>query len=163
MIKELFYWFWNLFCGLFTFKYSRISYEFKYLYWYLRYGFAYYNVQDMDQYIAKRFSTMLPLFLKYNLGAPKGFKYKKYKQDLRELKNLCDLIYSNNFDFLRYEKQVHYKNRFLNLLKIHFQHLTNATISFPPVSHSKYFHLSQTIIPYPNDFQFPLLKSQHFS
>ena len=123
MIKELFHWIWQLFCGLFTFKYSRISYDFTNLYWYLKYGFTYYDIQDTDQYMAARLSSMLQLFIKHHCAIPFEYTTEKYKQDLRELKNLCDLIYSNDFDFLSYKKQVHYKNRFLNLLKTHFFHL----------------------------------------
>ena len=97
--------------------------EGQHLYWYLKYGFTYYDLQDTDQYITEKLSSMLQLFIKYHYAIPTGYTSKKYKQDLRELKNLCDLIYSNDFDFLRFTQQVHYKNRFLNLLKTHFFHL----------------------------------------
>ena len=123
MIKELWHWIWQLIKGLFTFKYSRISYDVTNLYWYLRYGFAYWDIQDMDQYLAQRINKMLPLFRKYTCGIPDQMSAKQYYDDLHQLEHLAGFIFTAEFEDLHWNEQINIKNRFLNLLKKHFYHL----------------------------------------
>ena len=82
MIKELLHWILQLIIGLFTLKPSRISYDFKNLYYYLRYGFAYWDIQDLDEYLTKRIAKMLP-FIKWRF-----FENSKEYNEINELENL---------------------------------------------------------------------------
>lgn len=114
MIKELFHWTIQLIFGLFTFKPSRIKYDFTNLYWYLRYGFTYWDIQDLDEYLTKRIAKMIP-FIKGRF-----FENSKEYHEIIELENLSNYIFSYDFENLNYNKQQKLRNRFTNLLKKYY-------------------------------------------
>lgn len=112
MIKELFHWTIQLIFGLFTFKPSRIKYDFANLYWYLRYGFTYWDIQDLDQYLTIKISKMLPF---HRAFSNQEWDSKKHIE-LCELQALSERIFTYEFEMLNPFEQIKLKNRFLNLL-----------------------------------------------
>ncbi len=123
MIKELFYWIWELVKDLFTFKWKYLAYDVQNLYWYLIYGFTYSDIQDMDKYIGKRIAKMLSKFISNTIGYPDGITNEQYIKDLREMQHLAELMWTQEFEDLKFETQEHLQNRFQNLLKKYFFHL----------------------------------------
>lgn len=116
MIKELFHWTIQLIFGLFTFKPSRIKYDFTNLYWYLRYGFTYWDIQDLDQYLTTKISKMLPF---YRAFSNQEWDNKQHG-DLCELQDLSERIFTYEFEMSNPFEQIKLKNRFLNLLKEYY-------------------------------------------
>ena len=123
MIKELFYWIWELIKDLFTFKWKYLVYDVQNLYWYLIYGFTYSDIQDMDKYIGKRIAKMLEKFNSNTIEFIINTQNDKSIKDLREMQHLAELMWTQEFEDLKFETQEHLQNRFQNLLKKYFFHL----------------------------------------
>ena len=123
MIKELFYWIWELIKDLFTFKWKYLAYDIQNLYWYLIYGFTYSDIQDMDKYIGKRIAKMLEKFNSNTIEFIINTQNDKSIKDLREMQHLAELMWTQEFEDLKFETQEHLQNRFQNLLKKYFFHL----------------------------------------
>ena len=123
MIKELFYWIWELIKDLFTFKWKYLVYDVQNLYWYLIYGFTYSDIQDMDKYIGKRMAKMLEKFNSNTVEFVINTQNDKSIKDLREMQHLAELMWTQEFEDLKFETQEHLQNRFQNLLKKYFFHL----------------------------------------
>lgn len=120
MIKELFYCVCELAKDLFTFKWKYLTYDIQNLYWYLIYGFTYSDIQDMDKYIGKRIAKMLE---KFNSNAIEFRHNQNNIKDLKEMQHLAELMWTQEFEDLKFETQEHLQNRFQNLLKKYFFHL----------------------------------------
>ena len=123
MIKELFHWIWELVKDVFTFKWKYLLYDIQNLYWYLIYGFTYSDVQDMDKYIGTRIGKMLEKFVPSTVGFPDKMTHEHYIKDLQELEKLATLLWTPEFEDLKWQTQDNLKNRFENLLKKYFFHL----------------------------------------
>ena len=123
MIKELFYWIWELIKDLFTFKWKYLAYDIQNLYWYLIYGFTYSDIQDMDKYIGKRIAKMLEKFNSNTVEFVINTQNEKSIKDLNEMQHLAELMWTQEFEDLKFETQEHLQNRFQNLLKKYFFHL----------------------------------------
>lgn len=113
MIKELFGLIWECIKSLFTF--GHIKYDFINLYWYLKYGFTFGDIQDMDFYITKRIRLMLEQFIKYNIGCPTKVKEEIYKKDIIRLKYLSNIIYLED-EVMSYKELNKLREEYLNLL-----------------------------------------------
>lgn len=120
MIKELSYCICELIKDLFTFKWKYLAYDIQNLYWYLIYGFTYSDIQDMDKYIGKRIAKMLE---KFNSNAIEFRHNENNIKDLKEMQHLAELMWTQEFEDLKFETQEHLQNRFQNLLKKYFFHL----------------------------------------
>lgn len=120
MFKELFYCVCELIKDLFTFKWKYLAYDIQNLYWYLIYGFTYSDIQDMDKYIGKRIAKMLE---KFNSNAIEFRHNENNIKDLKEMQHLAELMWTQEFEDLKFETQEHLQNRFQNLLKKYFFHL----------------------------------------
>ena len=120
MIKELSYCICELTKDLFTFKWKYLAYDIQNLYWYLIYGFTYSDIQDMDKYIGKRIAKMLE---KFNSNAIEFRHNENNIKDLKEMQHLAELMWTQEFEDLKFETQEHLQNRFQNLLKKYFFHL----------------------------------------
>ena len=120
MIKELSYCICELTKDLFTFKWKYLAYDIQNLYWYLIYGFTYSDIQDMDKYIGKRIAKMLE---KFNSNAIEFRHNQNNIKDLKEMQHLAELMWTQEFEDLKFETQEHLQNRFQNLLKKYFFHL----------------------------------------
>ena len=123
MIKELFHWIWELIKDLFTFKWKYLAYDVQNLYWYLVYGFTYSDIQDMDKYIGKRIAKMLEKFNSNTVEFVINTQNDKSIKDLNEMQHLAELMWTQEFEDLKFETQEHLQNRFQNLLKKYFFHL----------------------------------------
>ena len=123
MIKELFHWIWELVKDLFTFKWKYLVYDIQNLYWYLIYGFTYSDIQDMDKYIGKRIAKMLEKFNSNTIEFIINTQNDKSIKDLKEMQHLAELMWTQEFEDLKFETQEHLQNRFQNLLKKYFFHL----------------------------------------
>lgn len=123
MIKELLYWIKELLKSFFTFKWDRLSYDWTNFYWYLKYGYAYSAIADMDHYLVKRISEMLKQFNEHVIGYPDGMTYESFIKDLKELQRICETVSSDKFEDLKWQTQIHLKNRIENLLKKYLFHL----------------------------------------
>lgn len=123
MIKELLHWIWMIIYNVITFHWSHLDYHFTNLWWYLKYGFTYYDLQDMDWYLAKKISVMLDKFVIYTIGYPSGITQEQYIKELKELKYLCDTIWTPKFEDLHWKEQINRKNRCINLIRKYFFHL----------------------------------------
>lgn len=113
MIKELFSLIWECIKSLFTF--GHIKYDFINLYWYLKYGFTFGDIQDMDFYITKRISFMLEQFIIYKTGYPSNVKQEDYEKDLARLKYLSNIIYLED-EVMPYKEFEKLREEYLNLL-----------------------------------------------
>lgn len=120
MIKELSYCICELIKDLFTFKWKYLAYDIQNLYWYLIYGFTYSDIQDMDKYIGKRIAKMLE---KFNSNAIEFRHNENNIKDLKEIQHLAELMWTQEFEDLKFETQENLQNRFQNLLKKYFFHL----------------------------------------
>lgn len=120
MIKELFHCVCELIKDLFTFKWKYLAYDIQNLYWYLIYGFTYSDIQDMDKYIGKRIAKMLE---KFNSNTIEFRHNENNIKDLKEMQHLAELMWTQEFEDLKFETQEHLQNRFQNLLKKYFFHL----------------------------------------
>ena len=123
MIKELFHCVWELVKDLFTFKWKYLVYDIQNLYWYLIYGFTYSDIQDMDKYIGKRIAKMLEKFNSNTVEFVINTQNDKSIKDLKEMQYLAELMWTQEFEDLKFETQEHLQNRFQNLLKKYFFHL----------------------------------------
>lgn len=123
MIKELFHWIWELVKDLFTFQWKYLAYDIQNLYWYLIYGFTYSDIQDMDKYIGKRMAKMLEKFNSNTVEFVINVQNDKSIKDLKEMQHLAELMWTQEFEDLKFETQEHLQNRFQNLLKKYFFHL----------------------------------------
>ena len=130
MIKELWKWVSELFVDFYTFEWQHLGYDLKNIYWYLKYGFTFSDIQDMDIYLKNKIADMLGQFIKYNLGVPFNSydddyeaNKEKYNAELIELKELTRYINKPEFEDLEFEKQDELNKRFLELLNKHFFHL----------------------------------------
>ena len=92
MIKELWHWSWMFFSHLFTFRWQYIGYHWINLWWYLRYGFAMYDLQDTDDYLIRRMQDMLKLFIEYKHGYPEGCTPEEYHKAIERMIELCDIV-----------------------------------------------------------------------
>lgn len=120
MIKELFHCVWELVKDLFTFKCKYLVYDIQNLYWYLIYGFTYSDIQDMDKYIGKRIAKMLE---KFNSNVIEFGHSENNIKDLKEMQHLAELMWTQEFEDLKFETQEHLQNRFQNLFKKYFFYL----------------------------------------
>lgn len=120
MIKELFYWIYELVKDLFTFRWKYLAYDVQNLYWYLIYGFTYSDIQDMDKYIGKRMAKMLEKFNSNTVEFVINTQNDKSIKDLNEMQYLAELMWTQEFEDLKFETQEHLQNRFQNLLKKYF-------------------------------------------
>ena len=123
MIKELFHWILEFVKDLFTFQWKYLAYDIQNLYWYLIYGFTYSDIQDMDKYIGKRMAKMLEKFNSNTIEFIINTQNDKSIKDLREMQHLAELMWTQEFEDLKFETQEHLQNRFQNLLKKYFFHL----------------------------------------
>lgn len=121
MIKELWKWIWELIRDLFTFEWSHLAYDIQNIWWYLIYGFAFSDIQDMDAYLTKKTNKMLDKFIKYHFAFPYWDKdSKQYDKDLYEMKHLSSILFTVEFEDLKPQTQVKLQNRYVNLLKKYY-------------------------------------------
>lgn len=123
MIKELSHWVWEVIIHLITFRWRNLPYHFTNLWWYLRYGFTMYDIQDTDRYLTKRLADMLALYRKYYVGYPSNSTPEKWDAVLKEMEDLANETLSYDFEMLSFTKQKRKRTHFMTLVHKYFYSL----------------------------------------
>ena len=120
MIRELWHWWWLFFSHLITFRWNTLPYHWQNLWWYLWYGFSYFDLQDTDDYILTRFNKMLIQFQKYRVGMPDGVTDLEYTKIIDRMIYLTNLLSSEDTMDLEWEETVSLRKEFFDLMEKYF-------------------------------------------
>ena len=120
MLKELWHWTWMFLSHLLTFRWSNLGYHYTNLKMYLKYGFTLYDLQDADEYLLNRISSVLEQFSKHTVAYPEGTTLSKWKYKILQLSKTAKFITTEEFFEMGTKRQSRCKSHFLMELRRHF-------------------------------------------
>ena len=114
MLFELWKWVKELLVDIITFDVRHWKYDVTNIYWFLRYGFTFSDIQDLDAYMSNKLADTLEQFNKHVLGSKSELAARvAYLKDLEKLKFLARYCASPEFEDLPELEQQALRGEFL--------------------------------------------------